>query len=197
VRRQLRPAAGNRIDCLLHDLCRFCGEDDLPPLVQAAIAHAQFETVHPFDDGNGRTGRALIQVLFRRRGLAPTFVPPISVVLAAQRVRYVDGLTGFRRDDLSGWLEIFASSAARSADLARRYLNDVIELQAGWREMLRASVDLRSDAAAWPIIDILPGQPVVTVAVAGAALQASGTPRSRGAVQVAIGHLETAGSSVR
>ncbi len=187
------PPPEDRIDDLLQDLCRFCSADDLPPLVQAAIAHAQFETIHPFDDGNGRTGRALIQVLFRRRGLAPVFVPPISVVLAAQKSRYIDGLSNFRHDDLSGWLELFASSAARSADLARRYLADVAELQDGWREMLQAGGDLRSDAAAWAIIDILPGQPVVTVAVAVASLQAAGTPRSRGAVQLAIGRLQTAG----
>ena len=61
----------------------------LPPLVQAAIAHAQFETIHPFADGNGRTGRALVQVVLRRRGLTPAFVPPISVVLARDKDRYL------------------------------------------------------------------------------------------------------------
>jgi Fic family protein len=187
------PPPEDRLEDLLEDLCRFCSKEELPPLIQAAIAHAQFETIHPFDDGNGRTGRALIQVLFRRRGLAPTFVPPISVVLAAERERYIDGLTRFRQDDLGGWLEIFASSAARSADLARRYLLDVGDLQDRWREMLRATADLRSDAAAWAIIDILPGQPVITVAVAVAVLQTAGTARSRAAVQVAIDSLESAG----
>src|SRR5438874_7211021 len=55
---------------LLADLCSFCNEDSLPAVAQAAMAHAQFETIHPFVDGNGRTGRALIHMLLRRRGLA-------------------------------------------------------------------------------------------------------------------------------
>jgi Uncharacterized conserved protein len=69
---------------LLEDLAGFCNEEMLPPIVQAAVAHAQFETIHPFEDGNGCTGRALIQVVFRRRGLAPAFVPPVSVIATSQ-----------------------------------------------------------------------------------------------------------------
>jgi Fic family protein len=79
-----------------HD--RSVNDDVLPPLVQVALVHAQFETIHPFDDGNGRIGRALIHVVLRRRGVAPAYVPPISVVLANARDRYIDGLTRFRED---------------------------------------------------------------------------------------------------
>lgn len=187
------PTPEDEIEPLLDDLCRFCSDDRLPPVVQAAIAHAQFETIHPFDDGNGRTGRALVQVLLRRRGLAPAFVPPISVVLAMEKERYIRGLIAFREDDLSEWLEIFASAAARSADLAQRYLSKVAELQDSWRERLRGSSDLRSDAVAWNLIDVLPGRPVITVAVALAALEASDLRRSRAGVQVAVTQLEAAG----
>jgi len=187
------PPPEDRTEPLLDDLCQFCNEDRLPPLVQAAIAHAQFETIHPFDDGNGRTGRALVQVLFRRRGLAPAFVPPISVVLAVEKARYIEGLVAFREDDLATWLEIFASATARSAELAQAYLSRVIELQDGWREKLDQSSDLRSDAAAWSLIEILPGYPVITVAVAIAALEASDHRRSRAAVQAAVAQLEAAG----
>jgi Fic family protein len=84
----------------LDDLCAFCNGEELPALVQAAVAHAQFETIHPFTDGNGRTGRALIQVILRRRGIAPTFVPPISVVLARRREQYIEGWSGIGR---AGW----------------------------------------------------------------------------------------------
>jgi Fic family protein len=70
------------VPALLEDLCAFCNDDSLPAIAQAAIAHAQFETIHPFIDGNGRTGRALIHVILRRRGLAPVVVPPVSLVLA-------------------------------------------------------------------------------------------------------------------
>jgi Fic family protein len=187
------PPPEDRIEPLLEDLCRFCNETRLPPLVHAAVAHAQFETIHPFDDGNGRTGRALVQVLFRRRGLAPAFVPPISVVLAAQKERYIEGLVAFREDDLANWLETFASAAARAADLAEMYLTQVVALQELWRERLKDALDLRSDAVAWSLIEILPGHPIITVAVAMAALDASGHRRSRAAVQAAVAQLEVVG----
>ena len=187
------PPPEDRIEALVHDLCLFSDQERLSPLVHAAIAHAQFETIHPFDDGNGRTGRALVQVLLRRRGLAPAFVPPISVVLAAQKQRYIDGLVAFREDDLGRWLETFASAAARSADLALSYLQDVAELQEGWRARVREREKLRADAAALRLIDILPGYPVITVAVAVAALEASGNRRSRAAVQVGVIQLAEAG----
>jgi len=65
------PPPPEYVDDLMTDLCEAVNEDILPQLVQAALAHAQFETIHPFDDGNGRTGRALIHVILRRRGLPP------------------------------------------------------------------------------------------------------------------------------
>ena len=81
---------------LLDDLCGFSNSDALPALVQAAIAHAQFETIHPFFDGNGRTGRALIHVVLRLRGLVPHLLPPVSLVLATWSTDYVDALTATR-----------------------------------------------------------------------------------------------------
>src|SRR5665648_229225 len=77
------PPPPELVHDLLLDLCRFCNDDSLPAVVQAALAHAQFETIHPFIDGNGRTGRALIHLTLRRRGLAPRVLPPVSLVLAA------------------------------------------------------------------------------------------------------------------
>ena len=85
------PPPPDLVEELLEDLCEFCDDDAIPAVAQAAIAHAQFETIHPFVDGNGRTGRALIHVILRRRGLAPTFVPPISLVLATRAADYVGG----------------------------------------------------------------------------------------------------------
>jgi len=187
------PPPEDRIEALIDDLCDFCNQERLSPLVHAAIAHAQFETIHPFDDGNGRTGRALVQVIFRRRGLAPEFVPPVSVMLAAEKPRYIEGLIAFREDELMRWLEIFAGAAARSADLADKYLSDVIDLQDRWREQLGERSRLRSDAAAWSLIEILPGYPVITVAVALVALEGVGRRRSRAAVQLGIAQLEEAG----
>ena len=103
------PPPPEEVSGLLDDLCHAINDDLLPPLVQAALVHAQFETIHPFADGNGRTGRALIHVVLRRRKVAPAYVPPISVVLATARDRYIEGLTGFRADRLPEWIEQFAA----------------------------------------------------------------------------------------
>ena len=179
------PAA---VGPLIEDLSAFIDSDTLPPLVQAAIAHAQFETIHPFADGNGRTGRALIHVILRRRGLAPTFIPPISVVLARRRAAYIAGLGAFREDRVPEWLDHFAAAAAESARLATSYLAAVGRLQEGWRERLRAGAAPRSGAAAWSLIEVLPAHPVVTVAIGAAA-----TGRTRPAVNQAVRSLEAAG----
>ncbi len=179
------PAA---VGPLIDDLSAFTESDTLPPLVQAAIAHAQFETIHPFADGNGRTGRALIHVVLRRRGLTPAFIPPISVVLARRRDAYIEGLVAFREDRVSDWVDHFAAAAAESARLATSYLAAVGRLQEGWRERLRAQAAPRSGAAAWSLIEILPAHPVVTVAIGAAA-----TGRTRPAVNQAVRILEAAG----
>lgn len=181
------PPPAKEIAPLLDDLVHFCNDTVHSPLVQAAYAHAQFETIHPFGDGNGRTGRALVQVILRRRGLAPEYVPPISVVLAANTPRYIAGLVAFREDRENQWLGIFAESAARAAQLASTYLMRVQELQDLWRERLGAH-GVRSDAAAWRIIDVLPGHPVISVPVA---VEATG--RARAAVQQAVEQLVQAG----
>ena len=114
------PPPPEEVTRLLGDLVRFADDDALPPIVQAAFAHAQFETIHPFEDGNGRTGRALIQILLLRRGLASTFVPPISIVFAQRKDAYIGGLTSYREDRLADWIESFAGAAARAATLASR-----------------------------------------------------------------------------
>jgi Fic family protein len=90
------PPPPDHVEGLLEDLCAFANDDSLPAVAQAAIAHAQFETIHPFVDGNGRTGRALIHVVLRRRGLAPRILAPVSVVLATSSRAYVEGLTATR-----------------------------------------------------------------------------------------------------
>lgn len=182
------PPPPEAVGPLLDDLCELCNGEHLPPLIQAAIAHAQFETLHPFEDGNGRTGRALIHVILRRRGLAPSYVPPISVVFASRKAAYIEGLTGFQRGDVGEWIEHFAAAAARAAGLAERYLASVAELHDRWRTRLRRHANLRSDAAAWAVIDQLPGHPVITLAVATAV-----TGRSKSSTAVAIDQLVDAG----
>ncbi len=183
------PPPPEYVVALLEDLCDAVNHEVLPPLVQAALVHAQFETIHPFDDGNGRTGRALIHVVLRRRGLAPAYVPPISVILAAARDRYVEGLTRFREDRIGEWIEQFAATAAGAAHLATAYLRAVQALQARWRRQLAASPAApRADAAAWAVIEILPAHPLITAPVAAAA-----TGRSKPPIYQALRELESGG----
>jgi Fic family protein len=183
------PPPPTEVKRLLTDLCAAINDDLLPPLVQAALVHAQFETIHPFDDGNGRTARALVQVVLRRRGLAPAYVPPISIALAASKARYIGGLTSFRGDDISVWIEYFASAAARAANLATAYLGAAARLGEQWRAQLAALPDApRAGAAAWAILDALPAYPMITASGAAAT-----TGRARAAVYPAIEQLEAAG----
>jgi Fic family protein len=182
------PPPPEHVDELLEDLCDSINDDSLSPLVQAALVHAQFETIHPFDDGNGRTGRTLIHVVLRRRGLAPSYVPPISVVLASRRDRYIEGLTQYRNAELGLWLEHFGAAAAGSAQLATAYLHAVRKLIDRWRGQLAGARDPRADAAAWAVIDVLPAHPIITTPVATAV-----TGRAKSAVHQAIGELEEAG----
>ncbi len=163
--------------------------------MQAAIAHAQFETIHPFADGNGRTGRALIHVILRRRGLAPRFVPPISLVLATWASDYIAGLTAYRhvgapdspeRSTGAGtWLRTFATAAHRSCADAESYAGKIEALDARWREQLGR---VRANSAVELLLDLLPGVPVITVDSAARLIG-----RSEMRTGEAINRLEAAG----
>jgi Fic family protein len=155
---------------LLADLCAFCNDDGLPVVVQAALAHAQFETIHPFVDGNGRIGRALIHLVLRRRGLATRVLPPISLVLATWSRDYVDGLTATRyagkptsaaaMEGLNRWVALFATACRRAIQDAETFEDRVEALQASWRERLGR---VRANSATDLMVRALPGAPVVTV----------------------------------
>lgn len=174
---------------LLEDLMTFINErDDLPATVQAAIAHAQLETIHPFPDGNGRVGRCMIHVMLMRRGLSPRYVPPISIVLAARRERYLDGLTVFQRGGIESWCGFFVAAALAAGEKAELFAGEVRRLRDGWRQ----SVSARSDAAVWPLIEALPAYPVIDARTAEA-LTGKSFPSANSALET----LELAGILVR
>jgi Fic family protein len=164
------PPPPEYVQQLLDDLCAFCNDDALPAIAQAAIAHAQFETIHPFIDGNGRTGRALIQVVLRRRGLVPHVVPPVSLVLATWSKDYIDGLTATRyrgpadsaaaQDGLNQWMALFATAMRRAVNDAQVYEARVRAIQEDWRARLGR---VRSGSALELLIEALPGAPLLTV----------------------------------
>ena len=122
------PPPENRVTALLEDLVEFLDLDDLPAVAQAAVAHAQFETIHPFGDGNGRAGRCLIHVVLRRRGVTPFFVPPISVVLATNARRYIGGLTDFRDGRVDDWIGAFSDAVTSAAQATHRLWAQIEDL---------------------------------------------------------------------
>src|SRR5450759_2963763 len=131
------PPPEDAVPELLEDLVAFLGRRDVSPVVQAALVHAQFETIHPFVDGNGRVGRALIHIVLRRGRVATRIVPPVSIVLATNGNRYVEGLTAFRSGDLDGWVVFFARALADSAAASQRLGERLNDLKAAWIETVR------------------------------------------------------------
>jgi Fic family protein len=179
------PPPKDEVPGLLDDLVAFVNRDDLPVAMQAAIAHAQFETIHPFIDGNGRVGRALIHVILRRRGLAPSVVPPISLVLATRSRDYVGGLEEYRYGEMSEWLVFFAISTISAARKARGLAARVESLYEDWLSRLG---NPRSDASSRRVASQLSAEPIITVARAAAVAGVSNT-----AAENAVRALETAG----
>ena len=189
------PPPPEAVEGLLDDLLEYMNGDDHPALIQAAVAHAQFETIHPFADGNGRTGRALIHMILRRRGLAPRFVPPISLVLATWATDYIAGLTAYRhigtpdspaRSAGAGtWLRTFATAANRSCSDAEPYATKIDALDAAWRERLGR---VRANSAVELLLEVLPGVPVITVETAARLIG-----RSEMRTGEAVNRLEAAG----
>ncbi|MDX6281169.1 MAG: hypothetical protein QOH03_2240 [Kribbellaceae bacterium] len=161
------PPPPEYVEVLLEDLCTFVNRDDLPGTIQAGLAHAQFETIHPFADGNGRTGRALIQVVLKRRDLTRDFIPPISLALATRASAYVDGLSSFRYvgapdsqsalDGIRDWLDLFLAATRRATDDAAALQSRLTALEMEWQATLKP----RGGSAAERLLPELIGHPVV------------------------------------
>lgn len=189
------PPPPEMVPGLLEDLCEFCNSDMLPAVAQAAIAHAQLEAIHPFADGNGRAGRALIHLILRRRGLITSVQPPVSLVLAARAKDYIHALTTFRFDgDLDSpeadegantLVATVAAACSRSVDDAVAFEDQCAEMTREWRSRLER---VRAGSALDLLLTLLPGTPVVTVR---SAMELTG--RSKPQVNAAVARLVDAG----
>lgn len=189
------PPVPEAVPELLDDLVAFCNSDNLPPLAQAAVAHAQFETIHPFADGNGRVGRALIHIVLRRRGLCTQAVPPISLALATFAQDYVKGLAAFRHvgsadgeDAVAGlceWLSFFSGCAIRACRDAVEFERRLDELKQSWVD----SLSTKPTEGVLAVADEMAGQPLFT-----ASQMAEATGKSMPTVNEAIRRLEDAGA---
>lgn len=179
------PPPWEKVEGLVEDLCEFINRDDLPALVQAAIAHAQFETIHPFADGNGRIGRALIHCVLRRRGAAPHYTPPVSLILATRRDEYIAGLVSYREGDVDQFCEAFAAATHDACTEAERLAASIANLQTAWIDKLG---NPRRDAAVRSVIAALPAHPVLDVKTAQRV-----TGKTKVAANNAVNSLERAG----
>lgn len=153
------PPVHDRVPGFIDDLVAFIARDDVPVLAHAALAHAQFETIHPFEDGNGRTGRALVHAMLRGKGLTRTVTVPISAGLLVDTSSYFEALTYYRSGSPEAIVERFSDAAFASVVNGRALVKDLRALRSQWDSRIRA----RRGAAAWRVADLLLRQPVINV----------------------------------
>lgn len=156
------PPHHSRVAENLEDLWAFLRQPSRLPLAHVAAGHAQFETIHPFVDGNGRVGRALVHRNLRRTGLAAHVTVPVSAGLLADTRGYVAGLTAYRAGDPLPIVREFARAARHAASIGRELVAELAQVRQIWNQRVRA----RRDSAVWPIVDSLIGHPAVTTDLA-------------------------------
>ena len=139
------------------------------------MAHAQFETIHPFTDGNGRTGRALVQAMLRTKGLTRQLTVPVSAGLLADTAAYFDALTGYRNGDAAPIVECFSRASSRAIDNGRLLVTELRDIRRCWNDEITA----RSDSAVWKLADLLTRRPVVNAALLAAELGIDSTNAHR------------------
>ena len=161
------PPAANRVGELLEDLAAFCNRTDVDPVVKAALAHYQFETIHPFPDGNGRTGRALIHTILRHDIPECAYVPPISLILATYRDDYTKRLMDLRTDEeaaeanaRSEWVSFFAACCSRAVNDITKLAHEMDAIRESWVTRLGG---VRANSALSQMIYEIQGSPVFTV----------------------------------
>jgi Fic family protein len=179
------PPPHETVPDYMNDLITFANREDLPALVQAAVAHAQFDSIHPFTDGNGRIGRALINTVLRRRGATTQLVVPLASALVAHRDRYFDVLDSYRGGNLRPLIATFAQSSRVAAAQSRVTANRLGDIPHEWRESVGP---IRRGSAAAKILTLLPSKPILSAEDAASLVDA---PRS--SVFAAINRLRDAG----
>jgi len=179
------PPHHTRVPAAMDDLVTFIARTDLPVLAHAALAHAQFETIHPFTDGNGRTGRALIHAMVHRARLTRRMTVPLSAGLLANIDAYFDALGAFRLGQPEPLVARLNEAVMLAVANARRLLADLVDIRQAWTTTVRA----RSDATVWRAIDVVIAQPVIDMTHLAARLEVSAT-----SAQSAIDALVRAGA---
>jgi Fic family protein len=166
------PPPWETVGGYMDDLVGFSNRDDMPALAQAALAHAQFESIHPHTDGNGRIGRALVNAILRRRSATTRVVVPIASALVAHRDRYFDLLNDYRTGDATPIVSAFAIAAAIAAAESRTTAAQLSEAPTRMRDMVRG---VRAGSATAKLLDGLPTDPIFTADEAVDRIGASAT----------------------
>jgi len=155
---------------------KFLHESDLPPLVVIALAHYQFEAIHPFLDGNGRVGRLLITLFLIEREILPTPLLYLSAFFEAARREYYDGLRGVSEQGAwLDWLEYFLLGVARMSEDALSRAARMNNLLIGWQRRVAGD----STNAPLRLVDLLAANPFVTTTGASEKLGVAFTTAQR------------------
>lgn len=158
------PPPPENVPQLLTDMERFIhdGATDLPPMVKVALIHAQFETIHPFLDGNGRIGRLLIAALFEHWGLLPEPLMYLSGYLKQHQAEYYRRLSAIRTEgDWEAWLTFFLEGVCVAAADAEHSIIEVASLVAADRKRLLQSP--KAGPASYRLFEMLPMMPRFTI----------------------------------
>ncbi|MDE0605590.1 MAG: Fic family protein [Acidimicrobiaceae bacterium] len=161
------PPPAEHVSELMHDLVEYLNTSDHPTALRAVVVHSQFETIHPFDDGNGRTGRALIHTVLIAAGLTDSAVP-ISAALSRDRRAYYDALnatrsvcepdnSAARSTALRIWLDVFSYSCEEAHRQATALRTTVERMVDRWQ----ATAKFRRGSAAAALLEALPSMPVL------------------------------------
>jgi len=156
------PPPPETVPGYLDDLFAFANRDDVPILPQAAIVHAQFESIHPFIDGNGRIGRALIHAVLRRRRASRHLTVPIASALISDRDRYFAALEDYRRGDARTVVALLARSASIATAESWRTADHIVDIRSGWQS---AAGGPRPGTPDYRLLDLLTEEPIVNVAL--------------------------------
>ena len=150
------PPRPEALQALTFDLVAYASRTDVAPVVQAAVAHARFEVIHPFTDGNGRVGRMLIQhVLAGRISLhAPI---PLSITWSQDTDGYIEGLRKYQAGDTDAWIEFFGMSVVAAASWMHSVETRVTTLLASLADRSRS----RGESVSAQVINDLPIHPIV------------------------------------
>ncbi|MGH3359037.1 MAG: Fic family protein [Nocardioidaceae bacterium] len=188
------PPHHSRVPDDVRDLVAFIDREDLPVLAHSALAHAQFETIHPFTDGNGRTGRALLHAMLRSKGLTERVTVPVSAGLLSDTEAYFDSLDDYRRGDPAPIVRQLCRASFAAIENGQSLVDDLSAIRYDWSERITA----RRDAAVWRLVDLLVRHPVVNNALVGRELGVSDVA-AQGAIDqlVSIGVLVAEGQRRR